>query len=348
MDYYKGDGTFNGTYWWQAGETFTSLLNYQHVCGDSVFQDDIYKGILSQAGENFDFEPSSQLGNIGNDDIGSWALTAMQAAEMGFKDPSEEGQPTWAQMAKNAYELLYGRWDSGTCNGGLRWQFDDQKSSWEYKATIANGNLFQLGARLARFTGQSEYQDQAESIYDWISGAGLTNDLEYGTEVYDGFNANTNCTDTVKVLWTYNYGVLLGGSAYMFDVTQDSKWSDRMDNIITGSQILYSNSVLYERACELYDICNEDQKIFKGVYLRYLGFASRLVSDATNRIMDLIGPTASAVASSCSGGDQGTACGLKWTTGGYDGSSGLQEQVSALEALVNQVAHFSSAMNKQS
>jgi mannan endo-1,6-alpha-mannosidase len=348
LSYYKGDGTFTAAYWWQSGEAFTSLLNFQHICDNNTHEDLIYDGILSQAGSNYDFQPESQNGQIGNDDVGTWGLTVMHAAETGFKDPSNDGYPSWLQMAKNVYKVLYDRWDNDTCNGGLRWQFDSERPSYNYKATIANGNLFQLGARLARYTGDSSYTKEAESMYEWISGSGLVNELENGSEVYDGFNTDTNCTDLVKVLWTYNYGVLIGGSSYMYDVTGESIWETRLDNILTGSQILYNNTVLYERACETYDNCNLDQKVFKAVYLRYLGLTSKLTSSLTDRIVELISPSAKAAAQSCNGGSDGYTCGLRWSWRTWDGYWGLGEQLSALEVMINQVAHESGSLQKSS
>lgn len=347
MDYYKGDGVFDSpSYWWMYGTAFASLLNYQHICGSNKYQDIVYNGILAQVGENYDFQPSSYLDTIGNDDIGTWALLAIQAAEMGFKDPSDDNKPSWAHIASNAFNVLYDRWDEDTCNGGLRWQFNSDLSSYNYKATIANGNLFQLAARLARYTGNSTYTDAAESIYEWIYGSGLTHDLEWGTEVYDGFNTNTNCTDLIKVLWTYNYGVLIGGSAYMYDVTKDDDWKQRVDDIILGSQSLYNNTILYEKACETYDSCNTDQTIFKAIYTRYLGATSNLISSESSKIHDLLLPGAKAAAKSCSGGDDKTQCGMKWSQSSYDGNPGLGQQLNALEIILNLIVDKSSSPKK--
>lgn len=40
-----------------------------------------------------------------------------------------------------------------------------------------------------------------------------------------------------------------------------------------------------------------------------------------------------AAAAACTGGTNGTSCGLKWTTGSYDGITGVGEQMSALEVI---------------
>ncbi|ODV70909.1 glycoside hydrolase family 76 protein [Cyberlindnera jadinii NRRL Y-1542] len=342
MNYRSSDGTFESAYWWQAGEAYNSLLNYQHICGDTQFEDDIYNGMMAQVGSDFNFQPEEHVWEIGNDDIGTWALAAMQAAESGFKQPNDS--TTWADVARNSFDLLYSRWDSSTCGGGIRWQFDSSKSGWSYKATIANGNLFQLGARLARYTGDSSYITKAKTVYNWIGSANLFSELQYGTEVYDGFNVE-DCSDITKVLWTYNYGILLSGCAYMNQVTGDSEWQDRVSNIILGSQALYNNTILNERACEVYSTCNQDQRIFKGIYLRSLGQASRLLSSLRQTIIDLVSPSINGAVHACTGGASGHECGMKWTINGFDGSYGMQEQISALEVMLTTIAHLSSAMD---
>jgi len=40
-----------------------------------------------------------------------------------------------------------------------------------------------------------------------------------------------------------------------------------------------------------------------------------------------------AAATSCTGGTDGNSCGLRWTTGAFDGSLGVGEQMSALEVI---------------
>lgn len=48
-----------------------------------------------------------------------------------------------------------------------------------------------------------------------------------------------------------------------------------------------------------------------------------------------------AAAATCTGGDSGNSCGLRWTEGAFDGSTGVGEQMSALEViqsnLINEV-----------
>ncbi len=52
-----------------------------------------------------------------------------------------------------------------------------------------------------------------------------------------------------------------------------------------------------------------------------------------DQIMPLLATSAQAAALSCSGGAAGTTCGMRWTTGSWDGQTGVGEQMSALEVM---------------
>jgi mannan endo-1,6-alpha-mannosidase len=338
LNYYSETaGEFSGVHWWLSGVAIGSLLNYQKICSDDQFEDVIHESLLAQCGDNYDYQPDSLKSSIGNDDIGTWGLSVVAAAENNFTSPGE-GEPSWLNRSENVFDLLYGRWDESVCGGGLRWQFNSDSSGYDYKALISNANLFQLAARLAKLTKNDRYTKAAEEIYDWISDSGLVNDLQWGSEVYDGFNVDNNCSDIEKVLWSYNYGTLIAGAGYLYQVTGDDKWETRASNIILGSQILYNDTILYERACATYDTCNSDQRIFKGVYLRFVGMVKKLVPSLKEKVEDLITPSGKAAARSCSGGSDNVTCGQDWTydkNGVYwDGKYSLQEQISALEAVL--------------
>lgn len=79
---------------------------------------------------------------------------------------------------------------------------------------IANGCFFNLGARLARYTGNQTYADWAEKTWDWTEGVGFM-DEKYN--IYDGAHVGHNCTDINRAQFSYNVGVFLLGAAYMYN-----------------------------------------------------------------------------------------------------------------------------------
>jgi hypothetical protein len=96
----------------------------------------------------------------------------------------------------------------------LRWQVYQYLTGYDYKNSIANGCFFNLGARLARYTGNDTYAQHAESIWSWTTGVGY---IDENYNIYDGAHVETNCTDINKVQFSYNPAVWLLGAANMYN-----------------------------------------------------------------------------------------------------------------------------------
>jgi hypothetical protein len=99
------------------------------------------------------------------------------------------------------------------------WQIFTFNTGYDYKNSIANGCLFNIAARLARYTGNSSYADWAEKTWDWVEGVGLMSD-DYS--VYDGTSDTTNCTSIDKLQFSYNQGIYLFGAAMMYNYVSHS------------------------------------------------------------------------------------------------------------------------------
>lgn len=80
---------------------------------------------------------------------------------------------------------------------------------------FSNGCFFNMGARLARFTGNSTFADQAEETWNWLTGVGFIDNETWA--VYDGAHVENNCTDISKAQWSYNPTVLIQGAAFMYN-----------------------------------------------------------------------------------------------------------------------------------
>jgi mannan endo-1,6-alpha-mannosidase len=87
----------------------------------------------------------------------------MDAVELQFPDPPPE-KPSWLSLAQAVYKEQIKRWDTSHCGGGLRWQIFPFNKGYSYKNTISNGGLFQLAARLARYTDDQAYADWADKV----------------------------------------------------------------------------------------------------------------------------------------------------------------------------------------
>ncbi|ODV68719.1 mannan endo-1,6-alpha-mannosidase DCW1 precursor [Hyphopichia burtonii NRRL Y-1933] len=340
LNYYEGTkyggtvGMFsNPYYWWHAGEAFGGLVDYYTFCesDNKTLEKLIYNGMYHQAGDDYNYIPSNQSMTEGNDDQGVWGMAVMQAAERNFTDPKDH---SWLEMTQAIYNTMNSRWDTKHCNGGLRWQIFTWNSGYDYKNSIANGCLFHIAARLARFTDNKTYAKVAEKVWDWMEDVGFATYVDDELVVYDGAKIGGNCTDLTKSKWSYTYGIFLSGCAYMYNYTNDNTWLDRVDEILRSSDFFFKDGYMFEHTCGGGSDCNNDERTFRSLFSRCLGLTSILAPSTKDTISTWIDTSAQGAASSCSGGTDGITCGEDWSKGSWDGVYGLGEQMSALEVMM--------------
>ena len=211
-------------YWWEAGLAFDSLVNYWGQTGDDTYNDLVSEGLLFQVGPNKDYLPPNQTSSEGNDDQATWALAAMTAAERGFPAPaSGSGVDSWLQLAQNVFDSQAARWDTKTCDGGLRWQIFTLNAGYDYKNTESNGFFMQLAARLFRYTGNQTYSDWASKVSEWTLDVGLIDKDTYA--VYDGASVQNQCKNINKIQYTATLGTYLSANIYLYNAVSQSKRS---------------------------------------------------------------------------------------------------------------------------
>jgi len=190
-----------------------TLIDYWRYTNDSTYNEIVEQALLFQAGPNADYMPVNQTKDEGNDDQGFWGMAAMLAAETNFQNPPASS-PQWLALAQAVFNEMASRWDTTTCGGGLRWQIFTFNNGFTYKNSIANGCFFNLGARLARYTGNTTYSDWAETIWQWEQSINL---IDSNYNIYDGSSDVQNCTTVDRLQWTYNAGIYLHGAANMYN-----------------------------------------------------------------------------------------------------------------------------------
>ncbi|KAK7943920.1 mannan endo-1-6-alpha-mannosidase DCW1-like protein [Apiospora aurea] len=290
-------------FWWIGGAMWGALLDYRHQTGDTQYDRIITRSLVEQSGENKDFMPANWTATMGNDDQGFWAMTAMLAAETNF--PRRPPRP--------------GSTGSPCINNGF-----------DYVNTISNGIYFNLGARLARYTGNDTYAEYAEKTYE------LLERLKYIDEegnVHDGAHLPKDCLDVNKLQFSYNAAVMIQGAAYMYDVTnQSQKWKDRLDLLVDRSlAVFFPNGVAYEYACEGVGSCNVDMRSFKGYLHRWVSQATVLAPHLRDRVMAVFEGSARAAVAACDRGDNGQLCGFEWARDG--GGAQSPKQTSAVHQM---------------
>lgn len=245
MKYYTGNNTGDVPgnlpdpyYWWEAGAMFMNMIEYWFCksclhavarshrnspltllpridTGDTTYNDETIQAIVHQAGPKGgeSFVPNNQSKTEGNDDQIFWAFAAMNAAELNFPAPPDDA-PSWAAMAQSVFNGQASRWDEN-CDGGLRWQMFGWNNGYNYKNIAANGGFFLLTSKLARYTGNTTFNDWAEKQWDWFSQSVLFE--QDGFQVNDGTDMAKNCTVANTQQWSYNYGFYIAGLAYMYN-----------------------------------------------------------------------------------------------------------------------------------
>jgi mannan endo-1,6-alpha-mannosidase len=323
------------------------MIRYWALTGDDTYNSLVGEAMLFQVGPEYEYMPPNQTKVEGNDDQSTWALAAMTAAEYGFPMPSGASQNlTWLQYADNVFGSQVLRWDTTSCGGGLKWQIFTFNNGYNYKNSIGNGNFAQLGNRLARFTGNSTYSDWAQKATQWALDISL---ISPTGRVFDGTDDNKNCSELNHIQWSSSAGTFISSAAYALNQTTSPFWTSLLYNLTQSANVFVQDNVLYEVACDAGDNCSVDQIAMRGILIRALTRVQDLVQDSmsSNGTTDSTGPqltrpvisnillkSAEAAAATCTGGDSGTECSDKWWTGKWDGTTGLGQQLNALEIML--------------
>jgi mannan endo-1,6-alpha-mannosidase len=138
---------------------------------------------------------------------------ALSAAENGYREPPAP-YPSWLTICDNVFNDYVSRWyvANSTCGGGLKWQVFSTSNDYTYKNSISNGGVFQLAARLARFTNNQTYYAWTETVWDWSVSLNLLNN-KY--DVNDDAGETSNYTNIDHTKWSYNIAIYLYGAAVL-------------------------------------------------------------------------------------------------------------------------------------
>ncbi|KAF7955618.1 hypothetical protein EAE96_004544 [Botrytis aclada] len=330
-------------YWWETGAMFDTLIQYWRLTGDSQYNKLVTQGLAAQRGPNDDFMPPNQTISMGSDDQSIWALAAMSAVETRLV---EDQNVSWVDLAQATFDEQVLRWDEKTCNGGLRWQIFTFNNGYTYKNTITNGNFFQLAARLATSQKNDTYSDWATKAWNWTRAVGF---VDEDFNVFDGAEVSTNCSSINKVQFSENAGTFIAGAAYMYNYTNgDAQWKIALDGLLNRTiSAFFPSGIATETACESKNSCNTDQRAFKGVLGKWLVDTIAVAPYTSDLITKQLTSSAQAAVKTC--GNNG--CGLDWSGTGKNSSTGVGEQIDALnyvQGLLHSQALASTTQNSSS
>ncbi|KAL2795420.1 glycosyl hydrolase family 76-domain-containing protein [Aspergillus keveii] len=329
--------------WYVAGAMFMTLIQYWQVSGDNQYNAVVSHDLMFQAGRNYDYFDSNYSQWLGNDDQMFWGLAAITASETGF--PEVDGKPTWTSLARAVYTMQANRWDTRACDGGITWQIHPWQAGYTLRNSISNGGLFQLAARLGRFTKNQTYFDFAEKIWDWSAESPLINTENWN--VADSTSGDNNCIDMGNMQWSYNYGVYLAGTAFMYNATGEEKWLRRTQGLLGKLSTHffpkeYGSNTFSEVSCEKLHTCDRNMLNFKGWSAMWMAMAAQMAPVTYDTVLPKLQGSAQAIGRQCDGETE-NLCGSRWYQETWDGIKGLEVQMAALGGITSNLMMMSNA-----
>lgn len=215
----KSDGDkFRPYIYGNSAFVWYSMIQYGRYTGDETYNDQAAKVLNHWKSDKFFVAPFEDFVNEPNRDQPLWGLAVMAAAECGLTGGTSSDQHPWYKLAERVFGDIAARWDEKNCSGGM-WDVNGKDNPVQYwqKSSRANGLLFNLAARLARYTGEKKYTDWAVKIWNWLEETGL---IDESYVVYTSFGETDNCHyhvfSSFDQQWSHDNALLTEGSAYLY------------------------------------------------------------------------------------------------------------------------------------
>ncbi|GAA1885416.1 glycoside hydrolase family 76 protein [Lapillicoccus jejuensis] len=259
--------------WWNSAVALQTVGDYMQRTGDRRYLPELERTFTQDQGAF----PAGYLSGdplLGNftsraiDDTEWWGLTWLEAYDLTHEQK-------YLDMAVTIAEYVEGYWDDSTCGGGVWW--DAERT---YKNAVTNGLWVRLTAELHnRLPGDARWLDRATQAFDWYVGSGL---VDAAGLVNDGLT--TDCRNNGSTVWSYNQGLGIGGALEVYRATHDPAalaFARRLADAAQARPELVTDGVLTESCDPVGRSCDDNQKQFKGVFMRYWTDLVDTTGDAT-------------------------------------------------------------------
>ncbi|MET8811739.1 glycoside hydrolase family 76 protein [Streptomyces sp. NPDC004549] len=248
--------------WWNSAVALTSLIDFARAGGRHDYDWVISRtfeqnnGVFPAGGRSSDAIEGHFISRA-IDDAAWWAVAWVDAY-----DYTHEKRYLDEAVTITNYVQQY--WDTGTCGGGVWWNRERT-----YKNAVTNGlYLWLVTALHQRVSGDTTWGARATTAADWYLNSGMINSSGL---VNDGLNSS--CANNGQTVWSYNQGLAIGAFTELWRSTGQSRYLDtarRLADAATTSSQLTRNGVLTE-SCDIGSAsCDDNQKQFKGVFVRHL------------------------------------------------------------------------------
>ncbi|MBP2475891.1 hypothetical protein JOF53_004763 [Crossiella equi] len=235
--------------WWNSAVTTHALIDSGRYpwLADRVFETN--KGPFP-AGQRGTDPIEGNFISRAVDDAGWWGLAWLAAYR-------QTGQRKYLDSARGIAEYMHGFWDTTTCGGGVWW--DRERT---YKNAVTTGLYLRLSAEL----GDATWLARARTGWDWFERSGMVN---ADGLVNDGLH---QCRNNGQTVWSYNQGLALGTATILWRTTGERRYLDSARRLATAATTrpeLTVNGVLTESCDQPGRSCDDNQRQFKGIFLRY-------------------------------------------------------------------------------
>jgi predicted alpha-1,6-mannanase (GH76 family) len=141
---------------------------------------------------------------------------------------------------------------------------------------VTNALYIRLTASLHnRISGDTAWLAKANTAWSWFLSSGM---IDSSGLVNDGLSSS--CANNGQTVWSYNQGLAIGAGVEMYRATgnaADLTEAQYLANSAINSPVLVSNGLLTESCDTLTTTCDDNQKQFKGIFMRYLGDLNSVV-----------------------------------------------------------------------
>lgn len=272
---YRPDTAWWPSSWWNSAATVTTLMDWMKKTGrtdhrwivDRTFE--VNKGVFPAGVKSSDAIEGHFISRA-IDDAGWWGIAWVQAYDL-------TGNRKYLDEAVIIGNYLQQHYDTARCGGGVWW---DREHT--YKNAVTTGLYLRLTAALHnRLPGDTTWLNRATTGWNWFTGSGMINSSGL---VNDGLT--TSCANNGQIVWTYNQGLAIGAAVELYRATGNTAVLDtgrRLADAAINGTLLTKGGILTE-SCDAAGLtCDDNQKQFKGIFMRYLSDLATVTGNQTYR-----------------------------------------------------------------
>ncbi|MBU2662650.1 hypothetical protein KOI35_03945 [Actinoplanes bogorensis] len=259
---YQPDTAWWLSSWWNSADTITAVMAWMKRTGRTDYRWAVDRTftvnrVAFPAGVKSSDAIEGHFISRAVDDAGWWGLAWVQAYDL-------TGDSKYLSEAVTIANYVHSFWDTSTCGGGVWW--DRERT---YKNAVTVGLYIRLAAALHnRIAGDTTWLNRATTGWNWFTGSGLINTSNL---VNDGLTSA--CANNRDTVWTYNQGLAIGAAVELYRATGNAAVLTRaraLADAATANGTLTKNGILTE-SCDAADrTCDDNQKQFKGIFMRFL------------------------------------------------------------------------------